>query len=175
MKSIITLILFSFFLMLSPQQSSAQNKKNKQNKKDEAFKEMIKLVEDAQFIYVPSRAFPQGYQSVDLTTNYGFIKIKDDQAESDMPFFGRGFQANYGGDGGIKFSGEMINKKIELNEKKRMISFSFEVKDKDHFTINMEIGYSGSASVSVISNNRSHISYQGDIEKLEEEEKEKEE
>jgi hypothetical protein len=172
MKSIIALILFGIFLGISPQQTIAQKKKSKQEKRDEAFKETIRLVESEQFIYVPDRAFPQGYRSIDLTSNYGFIKILGDKAEADMPFFGRGFQPNYGGNGGIKFDGEITNKKIELNEKKRMISYSFEVKDKDHFRINMEIGYSGGASVSVTSNNRSHISYQGDIAKLDEKEKE---
>lgn len=172
MKSIITLIIFSIFFSISPQHTSAQKKKSKQEKREAAFKEITRLVENEPFIYVPNRAFPQGYRSIDLTTNYGFIKIKGDEAEADMPFFGRGFQPEFGGSGGIKFNGEMINKKIELNEKKRMITYSFEVKDKDHFRINMEIGYNGGASVSVTSNNKSHISYQGDIEELKEEDEE---
>lgn len=169
MKAIIKILLISFAFLVSTQSVLAQDKKSKQEKKDMAFKEMQAMIEEGQFIFVPNRAFPQGHQSIDLTTNYGFLKFKGDKAESDMPFFGRGFQGHYGNDGGIKFKGEMTNKKIELNEKKRTISFSFEVKDDDYFRVNMEIGYNGSTSVNVNSNKRSHISYQGNVEKLEEE------
>jgi len=171
MKTIFSYTILFLALILSSSNIEAQKKKEREIKKNEAFEKTKALVDSAQFIYVPNRAFPQGYQSVDLTSNYGFIKITDNNAEGDMPFFGRGFQAHYGNEGGIKFNGSMENKKIDINEKKRTITYSFEVKDKDTFRISMEIGYDGNASVSVTSNNRSHISYQGKIDKIKENKK----
>ncbi|MCU4176594.1 DUF4251 domain-containing protein [Carboxylicivirga sp. N1Y90] len=173
MKTIISYTIFSLLLLLSSQNAFSQKKQERENKKNEAFTETKTLVDSAQFIYVPNRAFPQGGQSIDLTTNYGFIKITGDNAEGDLPFFGRGFQSHYGNDGGIKFNGTMENKKVEINEKKRTITFSFEVKDKDHYRVSMEISYNGNTSVNVTSNNRSHISYQGEIDKIEEKESKK--
>nr|WP_321451720.1 DUF4251 domain-containing protein [uncultured Carboxylicivirga sp.] len=171
MKTILSLLIIGFVGFIQPQYINSQNKKNKQEKRLEEFAETLKLVESGNFIFVPDRAFPQGGRSIDLTTNYGFLKIISETADSDMPYFGRAFQANYGSnDGGMKFKGDMIDKKMEINDKKKSIQFTFEVKDKDSYKVRMDISYGGSTSVGITSNNRSFISYNGKISELEEEE-----
>jgi len=149
---------------------SAQEKKSKKEIKQEKFDETFELINKGDFKFEAKRAFPQGGRSIDLTTNYGFISVKQDAAEGDLPYFGRAYTASYGGDGGIKFDGEMLDKKIEVNEKKHRVILSFEVRDKDTYKVTMDIGYNGNTSVSITSNNRSHISYQGEIKKIEKEE-----
>jgi hypothetical protein len=170
MKSLIGLLVLSVFMVLPSENMEAQKKKSKKEKRLEQFAETQKLIDSKAFIFVPDRAFPQGGRSIDLTTNYGFIKVMGTDTEGDMPFFGRGFNVAYGGDGGIKFDKtELLNETIEVNEKKMRITYNFEAKGKnDTFRISMDISYSGNASVTVISNNRSSISYNGEISKLEE-------
>lgn len=170
MKSLIGLFILSALLVLPVENLYAQKKKSKKEKRMEQFVETQKLIDNKKFIFVPDRAFPQGGRSIDLTTNYGYIKIMGTETEGDMPFFGRGFSVPYGGDGGIKFDKTTIkNEKLELNEKKMRISYSFEAQGKnDTFRINMDVSYNGNASVNIISNNRSAISYNGDISVLEE-------
>ncbi|WP_430815004.1 DUF4251 domain-containing protein [Carboxylicivirga sp. RSCT41] len=173
MKSLIGLLVLSSILVLPIENANAQSKKkkNKKERRMEQFVETQKLVDSKAFIFVPDRAFPQGGRSIDLTTNYGFIKVMNTETEGDMPFFGRGFSVPYGGDGGIKFDKTAIkDEKLEINEKKMRISYSFEAAgENDTFRISMDISYSGSASVTVISNNRSSISYNGEISELEDE------
>ena len=149
---------------------SAQEKKSKKEVRQEKFDQTIELINKGDFKFEARRAYPQGGRSIDLTTNYGFITIKQEMAEGDLPYFGRAYTATYGGDGGIKFDGEMLNKKSEVNEKRQKVIFTFEIRDKDTYKVTMDIGYNGNASVSITSNNRSHISYQGDIIKIEKEE-----
>jgi len=163
MKRITHLVLFTF-LIIGVQTSFGQ-KKSKKERRMEQFAETQKLVDTKAFTFVPNRAFPQGGRSIDLTTNYGFIKIMNTKTEGDMPFFGRGYNVSYGGDGGIKFKETTIEKeKIEVNKKKMRILYNFEAKGKnDTYRISMDISYSGNASVNVISNNRSAISYNGEI------------
>ncbi|MCG8582057.1 MAG: DUF4251 domain-containing protein [Bacteroidales bacterium] len=172
MKSLIGFLVLSALLVLPMESMDAQKKKSKKERRMEQFVETKKLVDSKKFIYVPDRAFPQGGRSIDLTTNYGFIKVMDTETEGDMPFFGRGFSVPYGGDAGIKFDKtSILNEKIEVNESKMRISYSFEAKgENDTFRINMDISYSGNASVSVISNNRSSISYNGEISELKDKE-----
>lgn len=167
MKAILSIILLSFMLMATSE-ASAQ-KKNKKERQMEQFAETQKLIDSRQFIFVPDRAFPQGGRSIDLTTNYGFIKIMGEETVGDMPFFGRGFTVPYGGDGGIKFDKTAIeNEQVQVNEKKLRTIYSFEAKSKDdHYRISIDIGYSGNASVNVTCNNRSPISYNGQISKIE--------
>ncbi len=174
MKSIFSIVFLSSILMFGTADVLAQ-KKSKKERRMEQFTDTRKLVDSKQFIFVPDRAFPQGGRSIDLTTNYGFIKIMGDETEGDMPFFGRGYTIPYGGDGGIKFDKTSIeNEQVEVNEKKMRITYSFEAKSKDdHFSIYMDIGYNGNTSVSVNSNNRSQISYSGEISMIENEDKDK--
>lgn len=159
--------MLSSILLFSNGELFAQ-KKSKKEKQLEQFTEIQKLINSKQFIFVADRAFPQGGRSIDLTTNYGFIKIMDTETTGDLPFFGRGYTVPYGGDGGIKFDTTKIeNEKIELNEKKMRILYSFEAKSKDDvYRITMDIGYSGSSSVNVTSNNRSFISYNGQVSEI---------
>ncbi|MCT4587722.1 MAG: DUF4251 domain-containing protein [Carboxylicivirga sp.] len=173
MRSLFNIFILSAIMLVSSTTTFAEKKQKKKEKRMEQFAETKKLVDSKQFIFVPNRAFPQGGRSIDLTTNYGFIKIMGSETEGDMPFFGRAYSASYGGDGGIKYDKTSIeNEKIEVNEKKMRISYSFEAKGKnDTYRINMEITYGGNASVSVTSNNRAHISYNGDISIIEEKEK----
>lgn len=167
MKSIIGILLLSSVLLLSSGETFAQ-KKSKKERRTEQFTETQKLFNSKQFIFVADRAFPQGGRSIDLTTNYGFIKIMDSETVGDLPFFGRGYTIPYGGDGGIKFEMTNIeNEKVEINESKMRILYSFEAKSKDDvYRINMDIGYGGGTSVSVTSNNRSFISYNGQVSEI---------
>jgi len=148
----------------------AQEKKSKKEIRQEKFEQTIEMINKGEFKFEARRAFPQGGRSIDLSTNYGFITFKQDNAEGDLPYFGRAYTATYGGDGGIKFDGEMLSQKSDVNEKKQKLIYTFEVRDKDNYKVTMDIGYNGSATVSITSNNRSHISYQGDIIKLVKEE-----
>ncbi len=175
MKAIFNLLV-SLLLVVSVQTTYGQKKKSKKEKRMEQFAETKKMVDSKQFIFVPNRAFPTGGRSIDLTTNYGFIKIMGAKTEGDMPFFGRGYSIPYGGDGGIKYDKtEILDEKIELNEKKMRVSYSFEAKGQnDTFVIRMDIGYNGGTSVSIISNNRSQISYNGEISVLEDKKEDEE-
>ncbi len=164
MKSTLNYLIVIAFLVSGFQNLDAQNSQSKKDKQQADFQKTVKLVEGGQFIFEAQRAFPQGGRSIDLTTNYGFIKTTGSDAESHLPFFGRAYSVEYGGGGGgIEFKGEMQNLKIETHQRKMKLLFTFEVKDKDTFKVSMDIGSNGNATVNISSNNRSNISYYGKI------------
>ncbi|MFP4365754.1 MAG: DUF4251 domain-containing protein [Bacteroidales bacterium] len=133
--------------------------------RNEQFQNTVEIIEQESFIFKAQRAFPQGGRSVDLTTNYGFIEISDDSGEARLPFFGRAYSIPYGGNGGIQFSGTIENVELSRNQEKMRINYSFEVRDRDYYKVNMEISHDGNAYVTIISNNRSQISYQGTVDR----------
>ncbi len=49
----------------------------------------------------------------------------------------------------------------QLINKEALVRYSFEVRDYDYYNVMIDINYNGNATVNVISNNRSSISYQG--------------
>ncbi|NPA37490.1 MAG: DUF4251 domain-containing protein [Chlorobi bacterium] len=174
---IFTLIILvtGFGFTLNAQKSSKKEdkKKARNEKKAENFKKTKELFESRDFVFNADRAFPTGMRSIDLTTNSGYIKLKNDSVEADLPFFGRSYSADYSGNAGINFKGKAENAKTEYNDKKHKILYSFTVNDKDTYQVSMTITEEGGASVTINSNSKNSISYNGKIEKPKAEKKKK--
>jgi hypothetical protein len=151
----------------------AQDKKaDKKAKRAEQFKEITALVQGRKFQFEGTKAFPQGMRSVDLISNPNYTKVNDSIASAYMPFFGRAYVSGYGLEGGIEYNGKMDEVKISINEKKSSIRIEYRIKtEKDTYRVSIDAIYGGSATMNVISNNRSSISYDGDVTALVVEEK----
>jgi hypothetical protein len=169
-KTSFLMVFFSLFLTMGFAQEKSQ-KQVKEEQKIEKQRQTESLVNSKEFVFIARRAFPLGYRTVDLTTNANFVKFQPDFIKSDMPFFGRAFggRAAYGG-GGFNFEGKPKEFTIEKNKK------SYQVKvivkgESDQYILFLTVGFQGNASLSISSNDRSTISYEGNI--FEPEKKEK--
>lgn len=145
-------------------QDDLSNKEKKDIKQQERLAQMTELVNDKSIEFVADRAFSTGWSSVDLTTNSNYLRVFNDSAFTDMPFFGRSYQHTLGESGGIQFDNKVKERKITVNEKKGKISVSFKVIGKnDVFQCQLDIFDFESASLTIISNNLQAISYNGKI------------
>ena len=139
----------------------------KTNKKDKQFIEMKTLIEGGRYQFIVQSVQPTGGKTIHSTSGYT-LDVKDSIYRADLPYFGRAYQASYGGDGGVKFEGTPENLDITSNEKKRTIKVQFEIRGQnDKYTLFLSAGYSGYASLSINSQNRQPISYSGIIAPLE--------
>ena len=167
---VIFLMVFAFIF-----QGYAQTNDKKQSKKEaraekrkKQFEETQKLVNSKSFIFDAQRVFPTGTRSLDLTTNPGSIKIENDSAWVDLPFFGRSYTSHYDANYSMDFEGKIEDEKLEISEDKLNINYSFVVNaNNDSYNIFMEIAYSGDCSVTINSQGKATISYSGKIEKIE--------
>ena len=140
----------------------SDRKAEKERKRVEKEKEITALIDSKTFEFRATRAIPTGYKSVDLTTNPNFVKFSNDLIVSEMPFYGRAYSVSYGGDSGLKFEGKPEIYTVE--KKKKNYEIEAKVKDKnDYFTINLTVSSEGSSTMSISSNNRTSISYNGEI------------
>ncbi|MDE5421553.1 DUF4251 domain-containing protein [Ancylomarina sp. DW003] len=169
MKSILKKLISSLLLIVLVTGVSAQRKEEKKAKRQKAYQECVELMKNGAFKFEAERAYPQGGGSIDLTTNYGFLKISENKSECDLPFFGRAYRMEYGGDGGMNFEGEIFNEKWTLNDKKMKVTYTFDVKDKETFTVIMEVFSKESASTIIRCDTKAHISYSGQIAELKKE------
>jgi hypothetical protein len=138
-------------------------KELKAEKKLEARKQVEALVTSKQFKFVGRTALPTGMRSVNLSSNPNFMKFSPELIESEMPFFGRAYSATgYGTDTGVRFKGKP--EKFDIEKKEKTFEIEAEVKStSDNFRISLSVGVEGGASLSITSNSRSTITYQGDI------------
>jgi hypothetical protein len=163
--------LLSFFLSFSMLIGFAQEKTKQQLKEEQKLikqKEIADLIGSNAFKFVGVTAYPQGTRSIDLTTNSNFIKFEKDSINSEMPFFGKAYGGvSYGeANVGLYFKGKIQDYSL-INEKKKYI-IRAKIQDKrDSYNIQLVVFLEGNASLSINSFNKSSISYNGRIEKLE--------
>lgn len=163
MRTKITQLVLMLLIITTPVMAQTSDRKaRKEKKRVEKEKEIAALVESRNFVFKASRAIPTGYKSVDLTTNPNFVKFSPELIESWMPFFGRAYSVSYGGDSGLKFEGKPEIFTVEKKRKDYMVEAKVQ-SNNDTYTINLSVSFEGSSSMSISSNNRASISYNGEI------------
>ena len=158
------------FLFLNVTAGYAQEKSKKQLRKErkiEKEKQIVALVNSKEFVFIGRTALPQGFRTIDLTTNPNYVEFKPDKIKSEMPFFGRAYSGvAYSRDGGLHFEGSP--KEFTVEKEKKAYQIKTVVKgDNDIYTLFLSVSFGGSATLTISSNNRSTISYYGEIRPIE--------
>ncbi len=161
-KKIMQLVLLLLVVSIPAIAQKSDRKAEKERKRVEKEKEISALMDSKNFEFSADRAIPTGYKSVDLTTNPNFVKFTNDKIVSEMPFYGKAYSVAYGGDSGLKFEGKPEVFTVEKKKKNYEIEVKVKYKN-DYFTMNLTVSFEGSSSMSITSNNRTSISYNGEV------------
>lgn len=159
----ITLLLVT--MMLCSHALYSQSKK--ELKAEEAAKEfeaMNTLIDSKNFEFQADWATSQGGRRVNLTTSANMLKIENDSANIYLPYFGTMTSggAAMTSDGGINFTGEIESYKKTVNEKKQKIIVQFSARtSNDKYDFYMTIYKGGNSLITLNSNYRSVIKYDG--------------
>jgi len=163
MKSKLSILLvLCCFLSLTVFAQQKTKKELKAERELQKQKEIEALIDAKKFDFEAQKVIPQGGRFVILDYNTYFLKFNPEKTTCDLPFFGRAFNVPYGGDGGIKFEGTPQDIKVEKKKKSYILKTSVKGKD-DVYNLMFSIFFDGGATLSVISNNRASISYDGEI------------
>ena len=157
--------LLVLFMAVFAASGSAQEKTKKQIKEEQKIekqKQIETLINSKTFVFNATRALPQGGKSINLTSSYD-VKFSPDLVESNLPYYGRAYSGvGYGGDAGMKFEGKP--EEFTFTKGKKNYSINAVVKgNNDTYRLSLTVSFEGSGSLSITSNNRSFISYNGDI------------
>jgi len=166
----IKILLLVFALLIVMPLHAQSRKELKKQKAAEEFAETRSLVESGSFHFDAIRAFSSNGRTINLTSHTAIVKISNDSAQADLPFFGTSGSMAYGSEsGGIQFEGRMEEVKLTVNEEKRRINLIFSVKDgRDLYKCIFTITGKSSSSLGITSNLRSSMSYDGSISMLKE-------
>ena len=140
----------------------AQNSKAEKKAKQEA---QIKQAIDSQnYVFKAQMAMPVGGRSRQLTSDYD-LKITKDAVVSYLPYFGRAYSATPGStDNGLDFTSKDFEYSISPNKKDDGWDIVIKPKDsKQAREILLTAFKSGTASLTVTSNDKQNISFSGYI------------
>jgi hypothetical protein len=137
------------------------------------------VVEKKEFDFNATKAFPTNYDVINVMNSMpgstgtrilnldpgnGF-NLKKDLFSVALPYFGRAFNVNPGdvNNGGIRFESKEFTVKQSATKKGNPL-FTITPKDqKENYVFTLEVFKNGSAFLSVSSNNRQPISFDGNI------------
>lgn len=164
MKVKISILAVVMALIVTNGFAQEKSKKElKEEKKIEKQKQVEAMMNAKAFDFVGRTAMPTGYKTVNLTTTTNYVKFQPELIDSYMPFYGRAFSGvGYGGDEGMKFTGKPEEFSITKGKKNYQVNATVKG-EKDTFRLSMSVSFEGSASLTITSNNRSVISYSGEI------------
>jgi len=121
-----------------------------------------KAVNSKHFVFKARTVLPTRGSSRSLTSEYE-VRLLGDSVISHLPYFGRVYNATYGGGGGIDFTSAKFDYKSKLR-KKGGWDVTIETKDvQDRQKLIFFISETGYASLQVTDNNREPISFNGYI------------
>lgn len=163
MKTKLSLLLVLLCFLNLPVLAQEKTKKElKAERELQKQKQIEALIDSKKFDFEAQKANPLGGRLIILDYNTYFLKFDTIKTTCDLPFFGRAFNVAYGGDGGIKFEGIPENIKVEKNKKSYTVKASVKGTN-DFYNLVFSIFFDGGATLSINSNNRESISYNGEI------------
>jgi len=169
MKKLVLSIVF--ITIIIPAQ--AQNKKEQKNEKNaQAYTEIKALINSGIYIFESDWATTQKGNRINLISNPNFLKMDHENATADLPYFGvsQSPSVGFSGSGGIEFDGVIKDLKVDFNDKKQKVIIKFSAQNKtENFNATLAVYRSGNANLSIISNSRNSISYDGKVSKMKEE------
>lgn len=164
MKHIIfTVFILGLSLGMRAQEQEMTRKERKAKIEAEQKVHIKQLISDKTWRFEADRMLPSSGSSKTLVTDYG-IDFLSDKISSYLPFYGRAYKAEYGSNRSpMDFESEVDSYNIQDWKKGGWI-VNFNVKNKSDFMqFTFTITPTGSATLSVTSTDREHISFQGDI------------
>lgn len=162
-------LLFAIILLFPALTMNALTAPSKE--KDTNKENTFKLLEGKQYMFIAeSFSSQKGYTST--VNSYYHLTVNGDSATAYLPFFGRAYSSSMVGEGGIEFDNEMIEYtselKVKRKEKNNQTQIYIEIKGElDTYRCHLSVSSNGFTSLSVSSNNKQGMSFNGRIKAIE--------
>ena len=126
--------------------------------------EVSRSVNDFDFTFKATYAYPTGFKSIYLSPYYD-VKVSPDTIRAYLPYYGRAYVAPVNpSEGGIKFTSTDFD--YQVNPGKKKGNWRVDIRTKDtgrEIFLYFDIWENGTARLQVTDTNRQPISFQGDI------------
>lgn len=133
--------------------------------KEAVANEVNQRVNDFDFTFKATYAYPTGFRSIYLSPYYD-VKVNPDTVRAYLPYYGRAYVAPMDpSEGGIKFTSTDFDYQVVPGRKRGNWQVNIRTRDTGReIFLYFDIWENGSTRLNVTDTNRQPISFQGDIE-----------
>ncbi len=160
------IILLSILLLLSaPLFSQNQCVKRQKHITDSIdFAGLLNMAENKSFQFSAEQVLPLAASAIHVGGDGYFVTVKNDSVFCELPFYGRAYNVSINERGGFHFKEPITDYKLKVNNKRSKIDITLKVNiPHDNVVFHFTLTGKENSSLSLTSNNRSSISYWGDI------------
>ncbi len=143
----------------------AQTKKEaKEQKAEQEYNAIKKLVNSKMYVFDATWISTSRGRRINIAAGSNSIAVAQDSTKAAMQFFGEVTTIRFSGNEGVSFNNKIENYQVNFDDKKRRVNVSFKVKNKSEmYEVYMSINKTGFTFVDVNSNNKSNVTYDGNI------------
>lgn len=154
-------IIIALFFSVS---SFAQDKTKKQLKEESRIdvqNQLETLIGAKDFVFKANTASPMGYKPVGLTPNMYYVRFTTDMVISFLPYYGNSYgNMGFNNDSGLKFEG--VPEDYVSSKGKKSYQVKVKVRAEGNaYTFILTVRFDGVTTLSVSSNNRGNIVFDG--------------
>lgn len=162
MKFKISVFLFVFIPIATTLFAQEKTKKQVKEEQRQELKAHIETVLNSKtFNFSPGTAAAQGFRPVGISSEHNYVKFRPDFIESKLPFYGQTYGSiAFGGDEGLSFSGVPNDYTVIKNKKNFRINSVVNC-EVNVYKLILTVRFNGKATLSVSSNNRSPVTFEG--------------
>ena len=144
-------------------QTKEEKKEQKELKAQNEYDAMKELVDSKSYEFNADWILSAGSR-INIASGSNTMTIEQDSATAAMQYFGTVTNIGPRGSEGVSFDNVMKNYKVKYNDHKKKINVSYSVKNKsENFDISLSIYSSGKAYADIYSNNKSNVTYDGNV------------
>lgn len=164
MKITSLLTMIALFLVITS--FGPSDKKDKKEKKAKMQLEMAQLIDKGRFCFVPNSASSTVGNIHDISPGYDMI-IDSIRIISNLPYYGRSYEAYYRLTNGIQFTVDSEHIKKTWSESKKKYTIKVNLKNGlEKYSINMVVDLDGFATLKIYFENNELTTYYGTIGKI---------
>jgi hypothetical protein len=160
------IILLSILLLLSASLFSQNNcaKRQKHTADSLEFAGLLNMAENKCFKFTAEQVLPLAASAIYVGGDGYYVTVRNDSVFCELPFYGRAYNVNLNERGGFHFKEPVTNYKLKVNSKRSKVDITIKVNiPRDNVVFHFTLTGKENSSLSVTSNNRSNISFWGDI------------
>jgi len=169
-RTIATFVCLLLLFSIANGQTREDKKLAKKERVKNQYESAKELINNGQFTFRSNWMNTQGGKRILMDAGSGYLSINDNNANAYFPYFGIVRVATMYEGGGIEFDNEVEDYEVNFNNDRKIISIEFKIsgkRDKEKYKVFIQLHNGLAGSVTVFSNKRDQISYDGIIRILE--------
>ena len=169
-RSVATFVCLFLFFSIATGQTREDRKLAKKERVQSQYELAKELINSGEYTFRSNWMNTRGGKRILLDAGSGYLTINDNNANAYFPYFGIVRVATMYEGGGIEFNDEVQDYTVNFNDERKIISIEFKIsgkRDKEKYDVFIQLHKGLYGSVTVFSNKRDQISYDGIVRVLE--------